>query len=52
MSDIVFGSDRMLDFIAKRGWLTEEMIQKLILCKIDTRMKLVEKTLYQIIKRL
>jgi digeranylgeranylglycerophospholipid reductase len=52
MSDIVFGSDRMLDFITKRGWLTEEMVQKLILCKIDTRMKLVEKTLYQIIKRL
>ncbi len=49
MSDTIFRSERTLNFITKRGWLTEEMLQKLILCKMDAKMKLVEKTLLQLI---
>lgn len=52
MSDIIFRSERMLNFIMKRGWLTEEMLQKLILCRMDAKMKLVEKTLLRLIKNL
>jgi len=52
MSDIIFRSERTLDFITRRGWLTEEMLQKLILCRMDAKMKLVEKTLIQLMKRL
>jgi len=49
MSDAIFGSERTLNFITKRGWLTEEMLQKLILCRMDAKMKLVEKTLLRLI---
>jgi len=52
MSDIIFRSERSIDFITERGWLTEEMVQKLILCRMDTKMKLVEKTLLWLMKRL
>jgi len=52
MSDIVFRSERTIDFITRRGWLTAEMVEKLILCRMDTKMKLVEKTLLQLMKRL
>jgi len=52
MSEIIFKSDRVVDFITKRGWLTEEMVEKLILCRVDAKMKLVEKTLLQLMKRL
>jgi len=52
MSDIIFRSERVVDFITKRGWLTEEMVEKLILCRVDAKMKLVEKTLLQLMKRL
>lgn len=45
MSDIFFENRRMIDLVTKRGWLTEEMIEKFIFCQIDTNMKLVEKTL-------
>jgi digeranylgeranylglycerophospholipid reductase len=45
MSDIIFRDERMTDLITKRGWLTEKMIEKFVLCKMDTKMKLVEKTL-------
>lgn len=45
MSDIVFKNERMIDAITKRGWLTEEMVEKFILCRMDAKMRLVEKTL-------
>jgi len=52
MSDVVFRSERSIDFIAERGWLTEEMLEKLILCRMDTKMRLVERTLFQLLRRL
>jgi len=45
MSDVVFKNARMIDWVTKRGWLTEEMIEKFILCEMDLKMKLVEKSL-------
>ena len=45
MSDIVFKNERMIDMITKRGWLTEEMVMKFVLCEMDSKMKLMEKTL-------
>jgi digeranylgeranylglycerophospholipid reductase len=45
MSDILFKNEKMIDLIIKRGWLTQEMMETFILCKMDTKMKLVEKTL-------
>jgi flavin-dependent dehydrogenase len=45
MSDAVFRNARMIDWVTKMGWLTEEMIEKFILCEMDTKMRLVEKSL-------
>jgi digeranylgeranylglycerophospholipid reductase len=45
MSDIVFKNERMIDMITRRGWLTKEMVMKLVLCEMDSKMKLMEKTL-------
>jgi hypothetical protein len=45
MSDIVFKNTDMIDWITERGWLTEEMVNRFILCKIDTKMRLLEKSL-------
>ncbi len=45
MSDIVFKSERMIDLITRRGWLTEEMVTKFIFCQMDAKMRLIEKTL-------
>ena len=52
MADIVFRSDKTIDLLTKQGWLNEEMIEKLILCKMDAKMRLVERTLIQILKQL
>jgi digeranylgeranylglycerophospholipid reductase len=45
MSDIVFRNEKMIDFVVKRGWLTKEMVTKLVYCEIDAKVKLVEKTM-------
>lgn len=45
MSDVVFRNERMIDEITKRGWLTEEMVEKFVLCRMDAKMRLVERTL-------
>ncbi|MFB0558528.1 MAG: geranylgeranyl reductase family protein [Candidatus Bathyarchaeia archaeon] len=45
MSDIVFKNERMIDLITRRGWLSREMVEKFVLCEMDTKMKLLEKTL-------
>jgi digeranylgeranylglycerophospholipid reductase len=45
MSDVVFKNERMIDIVTKRGWLTEEMVMKFILCEMDAKMRLMEKTL-------
>ncbi len=45
MSDVVFGNERMIDLITRRGLLTEEMIEKFVLCEMDMKMKLIEKML-------
>ena len=45
MSDIVFGSKRMIEVITKLDWLTKDTISKFIYCKMDTKMKLIEQLL-------
>lgn len=45
MSDVAFKNERVIDFVAKRGWLTEEMVTKFVLCQMDAKMRLMEKTL-------
>jgi digeranylgeranylglycerophospholipid reductase len=45
MSDVVFKSKRMIDVITKLDWLTKDTITKFIYCKMDTKMKLMEKAL-------
>ena len=45
MSDVVFKNEKMIDFVTKRGWLTEEMVMKFVLCEMDTKMRLMERTL-------
>ena len=45
MSDIVFKNEKVIDFVVKRGWLTKEMVTKLVYCEIDSKVKLVEKTM-------
>jgi digeranylgeranylglycerophospholipid reductase len=48
MSDIVFKNEKIIDFVVKRGWLTKEMVTKLVYCKIDRKVVLVEKTMSQL----
>jgi len=36
MSDIVFRNEKVIDFVVKRGWLTKEMVTKLVYCEIDS----------------
>ncbi|MFQ6054112.1 MAG: NAD(P)/FAD-dependent oxidoreductase, partial [Candidatus Bathyarchaeia archaeon] len=48
MSDIVFGSERAIDFVARRGWFTEEMVMTVVLCRMDMRMRLVERALHRL----
>lgn len=45
MSDVAFKNAKMMDWVTKRGLLTEEMMAKFILCEMDLKMKLVEKSL-------
>ncbi len=45
MSDIVFRSKRMIDVITKLEWLTKDTISKFIYCKMDTKMKIMERAL-------
>lgn len=45
MSDVIFENMRMIDLITRRGWLTEEMVEKFVLCEMDVKMRLIEKTL-------
>ena len=45
MIDVVFKSARMIDWVTKRGWLTEEMIEKFMFCQIDVKMRLVEESI-------
>jgi digeranylgeranylglycerophospholipid reductase len=45
MSDIVFNNEKIIDIVTKKGWLNNENIEKFVLCEIDIKMKLIEKTL-------
>jgi len=45
ISDVAFKNTRILDFVSKKGWLTEEMITKFVFCEIDAKMRLMESTL-------
>jgi len=45
MSDVVFRSKRMIDVVTKLDWLTKDTISKFVYCKMDAKMKLIERTL-------
>ena len=45
ISDVAFKNTRLLDFVTKQGWLTEEMITKFVFCEVDAKMRLMESTL-------
>ncbi len=45
MADILLASDEAISLAAKRGWIDEEMLMRLILCRMDYKMKIVEKAL-------
>ena len=45
MSDVVFRSKRMIDVVTKLDWLTKDTISKFVYCKMDAKMKLIEKAL-------
>jgi digeranylgeranylglycerophospholipid reductase len=45
MSDVVFRSKRMIDVVTKLDWLTKDTISKFIYCKMDAKMKLIERAL-------
>lgn len=45
MSDIVFNSKKMIDFITRLDWLTKDTISKFIYCEMDTKMRIMEKAL-------
>jgi len=45
MSDVVFRSKRMIDVVTKLDWLTKDTISKFIYCKMDAKMKMIERAL-------
>jgi geranylgeranyl reductase family protein len=45
MGDTIFKSNSLLSFSLKSGVLDEELINHFVLCKIDTKMRLLEKSL-------
>lgn len=45
MSDQVFRSKKMIQVITKLDWLTRETISNFIYCKMDSKMRLIERTL-------
>jgi digeranylgeranylglycerophospholipid reductase len=45
MSDVVFGSKRMIEVVTKLDWLTKDTISKFVYCKLDTKMRLIEQLL-------
>ena len=45
MSDVVFRSKRMIDIITKLDWLTKDTISNFIYCKMDVKMRLIERVL-------
>jgi digeranylgeranylglycerophospholipid reductase len=45
MSDVVFKNERMIDIVTKRGWIDSETVEKFVLCEIDNKMRLIERTL-------
>ncbi|MBT3285501.1 geranylgeranyl reductase family protein [Candidatus Bathyarchaeota archaeon] len=45
MSDVVFKSKRMIDIVTKLDWLTKDTISKFIYCKMDAKMKVMERAL-------
>jgi len=45
MSDIVFKNKKMIEVITNLDWLTRDTISNFIYCKIDYKMRFIEKTL-------
>jgi len=45
MGDTIFKSNSLLSFSLKSGVLNEELINHFVLCKMDTKMRLLEKSL-------
>jgi digeranylgeranylglycerophospholipid reductase len=50
MSDKVFKNERMIEFVTRRGWLTQDMVSKLVYCEIDGKVSLVERTMNRLFK--
>lgn len=45
MSDVVFQSKAMIEVVTRLDWLTRDTIQKFVYCKMDAKMRLIEKAL-------
>jgi digeranylgeranylglycerophospholipid reductase len=45
MSDVVFRSKKMIDIVTKLDWLTKDTISKFVYCKMDAKMKIIERAL-------
>lgn len=51
MGDLLFSSDRRFNLAVKMGWVDEETVTKVILCRIDAKMRLIEGTLLRVLRK-
>ncbi|KYH36390.1 MAG: geranylgeranyl reductase family protein [Candidatus Bathyarchaeota archaeon B23] len=51
MGDLLFSSDRRFNLAVKMGWVDEETVMKVVLCRIDAKMRLMEGTLLRVLGR-
>lgn len=52
MGDLTLKSDRLLNFVVERGWANEENILKVVRCRMDASLKLLERTLFRLVEKL
>jgi len=51
MVDLLFSSDRRFNLAVKMGLVNEETVMKVVLCRIDAKMKMIEGTLLRVLRR-
>ena len=51
MGDLLLASDRRFNLAVKMGWVDEETIMKGVLCRIDSKIRLIEGTLLRVLRR-
>ena len=51
MGDLLLASDRRFNLAVKMGWVDEETIMKVVLCRIDSKIRLIEGTLLRVLRR-